>query len=351
MLATSVITACGNGSAEPTNNTGTDSNATTNEQTDKKADMTDNLNANPQELTPESVDEFELVRLAAHDYVQLPVHLLSTEEVYQTFVVGDGAGWQLISTRTEADYNAGHIIGAERIHRVEFAKPETLNMLEKDKKIMLYCYSASGATYVSAMLNLMGYDAYGMAIGMTEWTNNREVAATDLMPVAIENYPVTTEALRVTETYELPRLKTGYTEAADIVFAMGSDYFASGQARWIGAWDVWALLDSKELTELYTLIDVREPELYAIGHVPGAINIPYQQTMDVANLQKLPVDKPQIIISTDGQKATQIAAIYNLLGYDARTMLFGMMSWTNDTEILGRQLWQGPNDYPYVSNN
>ncbi|OEH85413.1 hypothetical protein BHU72_04805 [Desulfuribacillus stibiiarsenatis] len=305
-----------------------------------------NTSAASQEL---KVDEFAILQAAAQEYVQRPLMLMSTDEVYQKAVVEKNSEYQLISTRYEEDYNRGHIEGAEWITRTEFAKEETLNRIDKNRKTILYCYTASGATYVSAMLNLMGYEAYGMSIGMTEWTANREVAGTQRTPVAIENYPIESAEYQLQQTYPLPKLTTGKTSVEEIVHEMGMNYFASGKARWISAEEIKVAYDTDALEE-FILIDVRDKSKYDKGHVPKAVNIAYRQTMDMTNLQKLPTDKKLIIISEDGQSATQIAALYSFLGYDARTMLYGMLAWSNDPNVVGTSLWKGPRNYPWVGS-
>jgi len=40
-------------------------------------------------------------------------------------------------------------------------------------------------------------------------------------------------------------------------------------------WDVWDAFD-RDVVD-FVLLDVRSPELYATGHVPGAINLPYRR--------------------------------------------------------------------------
>jgi rhodanese-related sulfurtransferase len=43
---------------------------------------------------------------------------------------------------------------------------DALAELPKDKKIIVYCYSGQTASQTTAILRLLGYEAYNMAFGM-----------------------------------------------------------------------------------------------------------------------------------------------------------------------------------------
>ena len=48
------------------------------------------------------------------------------------------------------------------------------------------------------------------------------------------------------------------------------------------------------------IVSVRAPGDYALGHIPGAINIPWKTIVDVENLKKLPTDQPIVIYCYTG---------------------------------------------------
>jgi rhodanese-related sulfurtransferase len=62
------------------------------------------------------------------------------------------------------------------------------------------------------------------------------------------------------------------------------------------------------------LIDVREADEYAEGHIEGAINIPLRTVAD--NLDKIPADQPVIVYCASGLRAGQATAALQILGYD-----------------------------------
>jgi len=83
----------------------------------------------------------------------------------------------------------------------------------------------------------------------------------------------------------------------------------------------------------YFIVDTRQPVAYCQGHLPGAVNIPYQYAADPSYLALLPIDEPIVVICATGQTASQVVAIYNLLGYNAYNLRFGHMSVVEATVI------------------
>ena len=86
------------------------------------------------------------------------------------------------------------------------------------------------------------------------------------------------------------------------------------------------------------IVDVRirdpeMPELYFAGHIPGSIHIPWRETTDWRNLKNLPEDRQIVVVSSTGQIGAEITAIYNILGYNAVNLMWGMTGWTSDNDI------------------
>ena len=72
----------------------------------------------------------------------------------------------------------------------------------------------------------------------------------------------------------------------------------------------------------YLLIDLRKPEDYAEGHIPGAVNIFWLDLMN--NMDKLPKDKQIIIYCYLGHTSSQILPMLKILGRDVKSLKFGM---------------------------
>lgn len=82
----------------------------------------------------------------------------------------------------------------------------------------------------------------------------------------------------------------------------------------------------------YLLLDVRTQEEYDEGHIPGAICIPNEILIGVAE-QKLP-DKEQMIYvyCRSGNRSKQAAQKLCNLGYTNITEIGGILDWTGTTE-------------------
>jgi rhodanese-related sulfurtransferase len=84
----------------------------------------------------------------------------------------------------------------------------------------------------------------------------------------------------------------------------------------------------------YQIISVRAEDAYRIGHIPGAINIPWRTIVDDDSLSELG-EGPIIVYCYTGHAGQVAATILGLMGYDVVNMKYGMMGWTTDPEVLG----------------
>jgi len=91
----------------------------------------------------------------------------------------------------------------------------------------------------------------------------------------------------------------------------------------------------RQQTESSTLIvlDVRRPDEFAAGHVPGARNVPHDQVAD--RLDELPTDKDLVIYCRSGGRATYAAQVLAANGYTKLLHLEGdMLAWAeNDRPV------------------
>jgi len=86
------------------------------------------------------------------------------------------------------------------------------------------------------------------------------------------------------------------------------------------------LLENPDLV----LVDVRQPEDYAEGHIEGAINIPIREV--AKNLDKLPdLDAPIVTVCGSSWRSPQVMTALQILGYtNVRNMAGGMNAWTDE---------------------
>ena len=75
----------------------------------------------------------------------------------------------IIDCRGSTDYAAGHVPGAVNIGLGSIAS--NLNKLPTDKTVVVYCYTGHTAAQVTAVLNMMGYDAKSLKFGFCSWSS------------------------------------------------------------------------------------------------------------------------------------------------------------------------------------
>ncbi len=127
-----------------------------------------------------------------------------------------------------------------------------------------------------------------------------------------------------------------------------AEWLASSPNPVIAADAVYANLNDGNTANDPFILSVRKPDAYAKGHVPGAINIPWNQVAKPESLAKLPADKPIVDYCYTGHTGQVAMTSLNLLGYNVTNMKFGMMGWTKNDDVLatGRFYPDAVPDYP-----
>jgi rhodanese-related sulfurtransferase len=77
-----------------------------------------------------------------------------------------------------------------------------------------------------------------------------------------------------------------------------------------------------------TVLDVREPDEYAAGHVQGALLMPLARTVEMATAAGLPKDEPVYVFCRSGNRSLQAAQALVAAGYlDVRNVDGGILAW------------------------
>ncbi|MHA6793841.1 rhodanese-like domain-containing protein [Pseudonocardia bannensis] len=74
------------------------------------------------------------------------------------------------------------------------------------------------------------------------------------------------------------------------------------------------------------VIDVRNPDEYATGRVPGARLVPLPAL--AGRLSELPADGPVYVICQAGGRSTEATALLRRAGIDAYSVIGGTAAWT-----------------------
>ena len=115
-------------------------------------------------------------------------------------------------------------------------------------------------------------------------------------------------------------LALGLVAAVAVSFAA----FADGELAPLSQEAYLALPTSGEQAPF--VLDVRAPEEFVTGHVPGAVNIPYDQV--AARLAEVPKDKDVVLYCRSGRRAGMAAEVLAANGYTRLKHLEGdMPAW------------------------
>lgn len=81
-----------------------------------------------------------------------------------------------------------------------------------------------------------------------------------------------------------------------------------------------------EANARHLLLDVRTPEEFASGHIPGAVNIPVESLQ--SRLSEISSDQDIVVYCRSGNRSAQASQILAQAGYSAIYDLGGIINWS-----------------------
>jgi rhodanese-related sulfurtransferase len=82
-------------------------------------------------------------------------------------------------------------------------------------------------------------------------------------------------------------------------------------------------------TASFVFLDAREPNEYAVSHIPGALNIGYNR-WDTSLIENIDKDQPIIVYCSVGYRSEKITKRIEALGYSNVANLYGsIFEWAN----------------------
>lgn len=98
-----------------------------------------------------------------------------------------------------------------------------------------------------------------------------------------------------------------------------------------GSADINQGVEAFRATPGAVLVDVRTPDEFAGGHIPGAVNVPLQQigTAETAVSQKT---APLFVYCLSGARSAQATAALKRMGYDDVRNIGGIGRWHGEVE-------------------
>ena len=229
----------------------------------------------------------------------------------------------VIDLRSAEKFAEGHVEGAVNA-KITDLLTEAANA--GDKQIWIACYSGQTACFAAALLRMYGYpETQALKWGMSGWN-----VATDIWSGKVGDAgqgELVKDAAPDNVEYPNPTLTTGKTTGEEILKARVEAVVEQwGQATVSGA-DV-AANPSNYFVNNYFSTD----HYVGFGHIDGAVRV---NPLTIANggVNYLDSSKPVVTYCYTGQTSAVITAFLRVLGYDAKSMLFGMNGLNHSNEF------------------
>jgi rhodanese-related sulfurtransferase len=354
--------------------------------------VTPSSGVTPSPSSGNTVNEFEVIRKAADAYLSSGKAEKLEMSVDLHTIINDNDPKndpRILEARDFKQHILGHICNAVNVpwrqlfltltpDKFDVSYFSDHDKTSDNKQIVVYSYTGQeGGGVTVAALNMMGFDAISLKWGYNQWQFCPNAspgpffeASTGLGRVTVNSagftsgfnaigmdYPTETTASEATKTYKSPVVEnTDSDDPWEIIRAAATEWgqkeepltpaeraeggFEQKHRPWdtdIIPVDLFNLLHDADPSNNPFILSVQPKDLYAKGHIPGAVWMPITDVCKPENLEKLPTDRKIVVVSNDGQSGSQVSGILALLGYDAVNLLFGMTAWTySDVIAPGR---------------
>jgi rhodanese-related sulfurtransferase len=276
----------------------------------------------------------------------------------------------MIDIRDSLKFNTGYIQGAVNIKPSGLISYLKQNNISTDKQIVVISTNGQSASYCTAGLRLVGYqNAFALKYGMASWNkdfadewlsaikerlrlnfvNGVESTKPSLKNLPSVNYTNTNLSIqdkllnRVTTV-----LSENFADDIDVEIIKNTDnnifYLSDGNVD--STWDNY-----------FKICYGNDSLFYSFGgnHLKGIYHYrtaPIYDLRSDAFLQSLPANSPVLIYTTDGHLSAEFTMYLKVLGYDAKSLLFGgnflVYSYLNNHNAFS---YLSINNYPYEANS
>ncbi len=229
----------------------------------------------------------------------------------------------LIDIRDSSEYVKGHIDGAYNVKRKDI-----MQFLEDSikpaayKKIAIIDDQGPLSEYIAMLLRFDGYNAYGLKFGIASW--NRKFVA-NINKYLSDKYAnrLDTTAIQKPAHGQIPSLSSDNivkfldSRVSRLISEPQSNIFVSADQVF------------KNLNKYFKLAYWSE-EKYSKAHIPGSVRYQTRQDLSInSDLNTLPTNKPIVVYCNTGHHAIAIVAYLRLLGYNAKSIMYGVNSFMN----------------------
>lgn len=272
--------------------------------------------------------------------------MISASDVYTNVFLG-GKDWPIIDVRAANDFAAGHIQGAVNVPLADLVNYYKSNNLQNKERVVVTCYTGQSAAWGITLLRLLGYsNVYDLKFGMCSWNDAFASRWRNAIGNSRAGQFVTTNFPKPAAG-NLPSLNTGKKTGAEILEARIQALLTEGYGpAAISHADLFLNLGN------YFIVNYWPIAHYNWGHIEGAIQYEPRNDLKLATyLKTLPTDKTIVVYCYTGQTSSHMAAYLRLLGYNARSLSFGVNAMAYDNMPGSKWAETEVNTYPFVTGN
>lgn len=241
---------------------------------------------------------------------------------------GNVSAKYIIDIRTADEFAAGHIVDA---HRVDLNNI-LIEAAKADKPILVVCKSGQTATHAVALLRLSGYaDAVALKWGMSGWNSTLDIWSTNIGSIAESSPNWSADAAPSNLTFESPKFNSADTIPANILKARVAAVLEEG-FKSVNAADVLANPANFFVNNYFN-----ETDYAGFGHVKGAYRI-NPLLVGEGQVNFLDPSKEVVTYCYTGQTSAAITAYLRVIGYNAKSLLWGMNKFNNASTAWGESV-------------
>ena len=265
----------------------------------------------------------------------------SVVDVNNGFTVPD---YHVFDLRSATDYENGHIPGAIN---VTLGNVVSAAASYSDKPILMVCYTGQTAGHAVMALRLSGYsNAVVLKWGMAGWNPDfvgswAANSGHEHGNIAVGNANWVTSASPSTSTFGTPTWTATASDGAGIL-AERVNSLLSGGFKGIASADVLASPASYQIFNYWPLADYT-----SLGHFEGAFQY---QDLNIASggVRAVNPDAESLVYCYTGQTSSMITAWLNVLGYNVKSIKFGVNSLNYDgLYAANKNPYHGAENYGY----
>ena len=226
----------------------------------------------------------------------------------------------IIDYRSATDFAAGRLKGAVNITLGRLVDRIEDGTIPTDNTILNMCYTGQTASYATSLLNMLGYEAQNLLFGVCGIDTSLAGGRSWFRQTAEDEFSATlvaTEA-KAEKEYDFLTIKTGAEKGEDVLLARMKELLPLGWGK-ISAAEVFGNPDD------FFIINYWPKEKYTSpGHIQSAVCFEPKDAFKADYMLKsLPTDKTIVVYCYTGQTSAQVTAYLQMLGYDAKSLLYG----------------------------